>query len=86
VIDHKVITIFHYFPPLFRRKPVKSINLKLNDDLHAWLAAAAKADHRSIAGYTSLLILRHLEETQVKHKPYAAPTTTAVVEDLFGDE
>jgi hypothetical protein len=85
VIGPKVLTIFHYFPPLFRRKSMKSINLKLNDDLHAWLAAAAKADHRSIAGYTSLLILRHLEETQAKHKPYSAPTTTAVVADLFED-
>ena len=64
---------------------MKSINLKLNDELHAWLAAAAKADHRSIAGYTSLLVLRHLEATQAMHKPYTAPTTAPVVTDLFED-
>jgi hypothetical protein len=66
---------------------VKSIHIKLKPSEHAWLTAAAKSDHRSLSSYTTLLILRHLEENQSNSKPYSVPTmvTAQNLDELFDD-
>ena len=66
---------------------VKSIHIKLKPSEHAWLTAAAKSDHRSLSSYTTLLILRHLEETKSNFKPYSAPTVSTAknLDELFDD-
>ena len=66
---------------------MKSIHIKLKPSEHAWLTAAAKADHRSLSSYTTLLILRHLEETQSKLRPTSVPTvsTAKSIDELFDD-